>query len=261
MQCAALARLQGQLNSHRAEVEVGRKQLREDLAGALSAQRQAFEAQLGAPLAGAFIGSCHSGTARPTAQFDSDRWEDHVRNTASMLQEMQTKTAELARLVAGQGDIDEALRSALAKHAAELAAQRSTLRDLGSELESKQGEVERGMISVKDGLEEVNSKVCELEGRFEVTQKSEFGLKGGEALSTFHKRTLYDELYYSILEELGDHVSRIRSHCERLWHDIHEAEQKTQHLNEQWDEAKRHSESWRERQERKLKELEASCRR
>lgn len=139
MQRTALARLQGQLDRHRAEFEAGRKQLREDLAEALAAQRQAVEARLSVPLAGAFLGrsgdESGTGTSKPTAHFDSERWEDHVRNTASALQAMQAKTAELTRLAASQGDIDEALRGALAKHATELAAQRSELWDLGRELE------------------------------------------------------------------------------------------------------------------------------
>merc|ERR1719410_1410106 len=102
------------------------------------------------------------------------------------------------------------------------------------------------MTAVKDGLEEVNCTVCDLECRVEVIEKSEFGLKGEafEALSTFLKRDLYDELYSSIVEELGDHVNRIRSDCEKLGHDIHEAEQKLEELNEQWEEAEGQCESW-----------------
>eukprot|EP00419_Tripos_fusus_P046062 CAMPEP_0172822448 /NCGR_PEP_ID=MMETSP1075-20121228/16679_1 /TAXON_ID=2916 /ORGANISM="Ceratium fusus, Strain PA161109" /LENGTH=295 /DNA_ID=CAMNT_0013663439 /DNA_START=115 /DNA_END=999 /DNA_ORIENTATION=- len=114
MQRAALARFQNQLDQHRAEFQAGRKEL-----------RQAVEARLGAPLAGAVVGRVRSdndsstGAAKPTAQFDNKRWESHVLHTASALQDLQTSTKELARLAAGQGDIDEALRGALAKHATE----------------------------------------------------------------------------------------------------------------------------------------------
>jgi len=112
----------------------------------------------------------------------------------------------------------------------------TSLRDA---MESKQGEVESGMTSVKDGLEDVNCKVCDLEGRVEVIEQSESGLKGSalEELHTLLKRTLYDELYSSMVEELGDHVSRIRSDCEKLGHDIHEAETKIEDFNEKWEEA------------------------
>jgi len=126
-------------------------------------------------------------------------------------------------------------------------------------LESKQGEIESGMTALKDGLEEANCTVCDLEGRVEAIEKSESGLKGEalEALSTFLKHKLYDELYSSIVEELGDHVSRIRSDCEKLGHDIHEAEQKIEELNEQWEEAEGQCESWQERLEKKYKDLES----
>jgi len=138
----------------------------------------------------------------------------------------------------------------------ELEREITSLREV---IESKHGEAESGMTSVKDGLEEVTCKVCDLEGRIEVIETSEFGLKGDalEALSTFLKRTLYDELYSSIIEELGDHISSIRSDCEKLGHDIHEAEQKLEDLNEKWEEAEGHSESWLDRQERKFKDLES----
>jgi len=126
-------------------------------------------------------------------------------------------------------------------------------------VESKQGEVESGMTTLKDSLEEVTCTVCDLEGRVDAIEQSESGLKGEalEALSTFLKHKLYDELYSSIVEELGDHVSRIRSDCEKLGHDIHEAEQKIEDLNEQWEEAEGHSESWLERIQGKFKDLES----
>jgi len=167
MQRAALARFQNQLDQHRAEFQAGQKELRKDLAEALTAQREAVEARLGAPLAGAVVGRVRSdndsstGAAKPTAQFDNKRWESHVLHTASALQDLQTSTKELARLAAGQGDIDEALRGALAKHATEFATQRSELFDLGLEIEVCTQALEDRVSGLGDSVVGFEAKLSE----------------------------------------------------------------------------------------------------